>query len=107
MDTIAFQDSGRGDGTFFVIVNNVVQPFLGYGQIRSIEEGGRTCQVFCVKREAGYNEYSYSVSIDGNNPPLDDWYSSPVSITRPKKDGVRCFVSGMGSLKFAWPTRVA
>ncbi len=104
MDKLSFVDSGMGDSSYYVIVEGTQQPFLGYGGVRSFRAGRESHMICMVKRKVD-DQWFYSVSIDGREPPPDDWFSKPVSIVRLMNDGARCRVSNKGRFKFSWPAK--
>lgn len=104
MEKLSFVDSGRGDSSYYVIVEGEQQPFLGYGQVRSCRVEKESHTICMVKKQVG-GGWLYSVSIDGREPPRDDWFSSSVSIVRPMSDGVRCKILNRGRFKFSWPAK--
>ena len=109
---VEFVDAELGDDSFYIQVDGERRPFLGFGPVRSTNIKGVTHLVCCVKIEVDdeddggeedQREIYYSISIDGGNPPPDDWFSQPVGIIRLNNGGVRCRVPDKGRFTFSWP----
>jgi len=99
---VEFVETERGDDSFFIKVDGVRHPFLGFGPVRSANISGKSYAVCCVKKEVDGEEL-YSICIDGRCPPPDDWFLEPVGIVRLHRGGVRCRVQGGGRYCFSWP----
>lgn len=102
-----FNDANEGNGTFYILIDGEVQPFIGCSRLMGLSTQTRGFLVCVVRRDVDFGVIQYGVSINGAPPKEDDWFFGWVEIRRlrRRKGVIFDVLNDKGKIRFvlAWP----